>query len=172
MPETIEQYKKRILSYTKSLDGALKVQKDTAKKIERLIKKVPKRKLMTRPGPGKWSVGEVLAHLAEGEMVGGYRLRMILSRNGTPIQAFDQDVWARNSDYARQDPEKSLRLFRALRESNLALLKSLPPKMWKYYGLHAERGKETIADVARMYAGHDVNHLAQIQSIIKTNGRG
>ncbi len=122
---------------------------------------------MTRPDPDRWSIGEILAHLAEAEVVGGYRMRMILGANGTPIQAFDQNIWAKNSDYARQDPLKSLELFRVLRQANLALLKSIPKKMWNYYGMHQERGKETIARVVRMHAGHDINHTRQIESMVR-----
>jgi uncharacterized damage-inducible protein DinB len=170
MQETPQQYTKRILGYTKN-QNALKIQQSTVRKIERLITDVSKQKLMKRPEPEKWSVGEILAHLAEAELVGGYRIRMILSSSGTPIQAFDQNVWAKNSDYAHQDPHRSFSLFRVLRESNLALLRSIRPKMWSCYGMHEERGKETIARIVQMYAGHDINHLGQIEKIVKQIGR-
>jgi len=170
MQETPQQYTKRILSYVQG-QNPLRVQQATAKKIERLIRPLTPQQLRKRPAPGKWSIGEILAHLAETELVGGYRIRMILSSNGTPIQAFDQNVWAENSNYARQDPGRSLATFRILRRANLALLKSLPRKKWRYYGMHAERGKETIARVAAMYAGHDLNHLQQIARIAKQSRR-
>ncbi len=166
MNETPQQYTKRILSYVEG-QHPLRIQRATLRKIERLIRPLTRQQMRKRPAPGKWSIGEILAHLAETELVGGYRIRMILSANGTPIQAFDQNIWAQNSNYARQDPQKSLRMFRVLRESNLALLRSLPKKMWSYYGMHAERGKETVARVARMYAGHDINHLQQIERIAR-----
>lgn len=166
MHETPQQYTRRILGYVKG-KNALTVQAKTPQKIERLIAPLSPKQLGYRPAPGKWSIGEILAHLAETELVCGYRLRMILSKSGTPIQAFDQDVWAANSNYAKQDPEKSLGLFRALRAYNLALLKSLPREKWNHYGMHAERGKETVARVAQMFAGHDVNHLRQIEHLSK-----
>src|SRR5262249_43172634 len=114
MNETPQAYSKRILSFTQNKD-ALKIQKTSIKRIERLLKGVTRRQMMRRPAPGKWSIAEILAHLAEGELVGGYRMRLILSANGTPIQAFDQNVWAKNSDYAHQDPHTSLEMFRVLR---------------------------------------------------------
>ena len=166
MQETPRQYTKRILGYL-GRQNPLRVQQSTLGKIERLIRPLSRQQLRKRPAPGKWSIAEILAHLSETELVGGYRMRMILGSNGTPIQAFDQNVWARNSNYAAQDPEKSLRMFRVLRESNLALLKSLPRKKWSHYGIHAERGKETIARVVQMFAGHDINHLQQIENIAK-----
>jgi DinB family protein len=171
MQETPKQYTKRILGYVEG-QKPLHVQQATAKKLERLVARLTRQQLRQRPAPGKWSIGEILAHLAEAELVGGYRIRMILGANGTPIQAFDQNVWARNSNYARQNPQKSLRMFSVLRESNLALLKSLPRRKWSYFGKHAERGKETIARVAAMFAGHDLNHIQQIERIAEQSRRG
>lgn len=164
MQETPAEYTKRILKYTRNQD-ALRIQQSTLKKIEHAIKGLTRKQMMARPAPDKWSIGEVLAHLAEAELVGGYRMRLILSADGTAIQAFDQDVWAKTSDYAHQDPHQSLEMFRVLREANLRLLKSISKKMWNHYGMHQERGKETIARVARMFAGHDINHTAQIEAI-------
>jgi hypothetical protein len=164
MQENPEEYTKRILKYTRNED-ALRIQRSTPQKIERAIKGLTRKQMMTRPAPEKWSIGEILAHLAEAELTGGFRLRLILSANGTAIQAFNQDAWAKNSDYAHQDPQQSLEMFRVLREANLRLLKTIPKKMWRNYGMHQERGKETIERVARMLAGHDLNHIEQIITI-------
>ena len=166
MKETPKQYIKRILG---NLGGQhpLRVQAATPKNIERLIRRLTPAQMRRRPAPGKWSITEILAHLADTELVGGYRVRTILSKNGTPIQAFDQDDWARDGKYARRNPKRSLATFRALREANLALLKSLSAKKWSNYGMHAERGKETIRRVVEMFAGHDLNHLKQIEAQAK-----
>jgi len=170
MQETVEQYKARILGYIRGKDP-LRVQRATAAKIARLIRGVPRGRLLRRPAPGKWSVGEILAHLAESELVDGYRIRMILAASGGPIQAFDQNDWARAGKYARRDPRRSLELFRALRDANLALLGTLSGSEWRRFGIHEERGRETIRDVVRMFAGHDVNHLLQIERMLRP-GRG
>src|SRR5712692_3258621 len=170
MPETPKQYTKRILGYVGGRHP-LRVQRATPAKLARLVRPLTRQQIRKRPAPGKWSIGEILAHLAEAELVGGYRMRMILSASGTPIQAFDQDIWAKNSNYARQDPKTSLHLFRTLRQANLSLLKSLPRKKWNCYGMHSERGKETIARVAAMFAGHDINHLQQIERMAKAARR-
>ncbi len=166
MQETPQQYTKRILGYL-GRQNPLRIQQGTAKRIERLIRPLSRQLLRRRPAPGKWSIAEILAHLAETELVGGYRIRMILSANRTPIQEFDQNVWARNSNYAAQDLQKSLRMFRVLREANLALLRSLPKSKWRCYGIHAERGKESVTRVVQMFAGHDINHLMQIERIAR-----
>jgi len=165
MNETPQEYTQRMLGNVKGLDP-LKVEAGTAKKLERLIQGVPASKLRKRPAPGKWSVAEILAHLAESEIVRGWRMRQILGAPGTAIQAFDQDSWAAAGHYDKRDPRKSLELFRVLREANLALLKSLTPEQWKHHGMHAERGVETIEHMSCMMAGHDLNHLGQVERIV------
>jgi len=166
MKETTQQYIQRILGYVEGKDP-LKTQQATAAKLEKTLKSVNKRDLAARPAPDKWSIQEIIAHLAECELVAGWRYRSILNNNGTTIQAFDQDAWAKTSDYSHADPKKSLQMFRVLRDANLALLASLPKDKWLNYGVHEERGNESIAHLVRMFAGHDLNHLQQIEKLAK-----
>lgn len=166
MKETPQEYIQRILGNLAG-QAPLKVQAGTAKKLERLMRGVPASRLRKRPAPEKWSVGEILAHLADAEIVTGWRLRQILGAPGTAIQAFDQDSWVAAGHYEKRDPRKSAEQFRVLREANLALLKSLSPEQWKHHGMHAERGVETIEHIARMMAGHDVNHTKQVERILE-----
>ena len=170
MKETGQQYTKRILSHIDGKDP-LKIQKSTAKKLNKLTRRLSKKEIRRRPAPGKWSIAEILAHLADAEVVGSWRIRQILGADGTPIQAYDQNVWAETFRYEDRDPRESLKLFRVLRENNLLLLKSVPRKLWENHGMHAERGKETIAQIVRMFAGHDLNHLEQIEKIAKPGRR-
>ena len=166
MQETAQQYTQRILGHVEG-QHPLSVQQATHKKLQKLTKSLSKKQLTQRPEPGKWSIAEVLAHLADAELVGSWRMRLIIGSNGVPIQAFDQDVWADVFNYAKRDPKVSLETFRALRENNIRMLKALPKDRWDNYGMHSERGKETIAHIVRMFAGHDLNHLAQIEKIAK-----
>jgi DinB family protein len=165
MDETAQQYIQRI---TANVEGKqpLAVQAATPKKLERIIQGVPTAKLRKRPAPDKWSVNEILAHLADSEIVVGFRMRLILDSPGSPIVAVDQDSWVASGHYEKRDPRKSVEQFRVVREANLALLKSLTPQQWKHYGMHSERGQETIEHIVRLYAGHDVNHLQQIERIL------
>jgi uncharacterized damage-inducible protein DinB len=166
MPETAQEYIQRILG---NLEGAdpLKSQAAAPKKIARLIKGASPAKLRKRPAPGKWSVAEIIAHLADCEIVTGWRMRQILGAPGTPIQPFDQDAWAIALHYEKRDARKSLAQFQALREANLSLLKSLSPEQWDHFGMHAERGQESIRHLASLNAGHDINHIKQIERILK-----
>jgi hypothetical protein len=165
MNETPQQYTQRVVGYIEGKQP-LAVQAATAKQLDRLIKGVPTSKLRKRPAPDKWSVSEIVAHLADAEIVGGFRMRLILGAPGTPVAAFDQDSWVISGHYEKRDPRKSVEQFRVVREANLSLLKSLKPEQWKHYGLHSERGQETIEHIVRMFAGHDLNHLQQIERIL------
>jgi len=166
MQETAQEYTQRLL---KCLDGkpGLRVQQATPQRLSLLTKRVDRKKLAKRPAPGKWSVAEILAHMADSELAVAWRLRMILTSDGVPIQAYDQDVWAGTFNYSRRDPKDSLERFRILRASNVALLKNVPKNLLGNYGMHAERGKETVSHLINMVAGHDLNHLRQIESILE-----
>lgn len=166
MPETAQQYTQRILKNIEGKDP-LKTQTATPQTLAKLIKSAAPAKLRKRPAPEKWSVAEILAHLADAEMIVGWRLRSILAGPGTPIQAYDQDALAAARNYGKHDARKSLEHFRAIREANLALYKGLSPNQWKYHGMHSERGEETLERILHMMAGHDINHTLQIEAILK-----
>jgi hypothetical protein len=166
MQETAQQYIQRILGYIEGKDPMV-VLADAPQKVERLVKGVANERLGKRPAPEKWSVTEILAHLADVEIVQGFRIRLILGSSGTPIQGFDQEVWAAYSNYASHDPALSFEGWRVTRERTLRLLKSLSPEMWESFGMHSERGKETVRRVTEMMAGHDINHYRQIDAILK-----
>ena len=165
MSETTQQYIGRITGYVQGQDH-LAVLGTTPKKVRRLTKDMSVKKLAIKQASDKWSIAEILAHLAESEIVFSYRLRLVLGANGTPIQAFDQNAWQANAGYIINDPKAALNLFRALRKSNTALLKSVPAEQWDRFGMHQERGKETVSRMVEMFAGHDVNHLQQIEQLI------
>jgi hypothetical protein len=166
MPETPQQYTQRMLANSAG-QNPIKLQSSTPKKLDRLFKGASAARLRKRPAPEKWSAAEILAHLADVEIVVGWRMRSILGSPGIAIQPFDQDEWVISGHYAKRDVRTSLDQFRATREANLALLKSLKPEQWKHYGMHAERGQESIQHIANMIAGHDLNHLKQIEAIVK-----
>jgi hypothetical protein len=165
MQETPKQYTKRLLAYQRG-KNPMAILTATPKRINRLLRGVSRRQLSVRQGRDKWSAAEILAHLADAELVFGFRLRLILGSNRTKIQAYDQDVWASYSRYRTHDPLLSLDAFRTQRERNVRLLARLPRRMWKYYGIHSERGKESITRLTEMIAGHDINHLMQIERLV------
>jgi len=162
--DAADAYKARILGHQAGADF-LALQAAAPAKLAALVAGLSAAQLAHRPGPAQWSIQEVVAHLADDELVAGYRLRLILSASGTAIQAFDQDVWARTGRYDRRDVSSSLEIYRVLREANLALLHSLSADEWNMFGVHAERGVESVRDIAMYFAGHDINHFQQIEAI-------
>jgi hypothetical protein len=93
-------------------------------------------------------------------------MRSILAQDGVPIQAFDQNAWAAAFKYADVDVSESLATFTAVRESLLSLLRRVDGTRREHHGLHAERGRETVPHLLRLYAGHDLNHLTQIERLV------
>ena len=165
MNETAQQYIERITANVQG-EEPLEVQAATAQRLEQVIDGSPASALRTRPSADAWSAGDILAHLADAEIVIGFRMRLILGAPGTPIAAYDQDSWVSSGHYDQRDPRKSLEQFRVIRAANLALLASLTPEQWQQYGIHSERGQETIEQLVRMTAGHDVNHVRQIERLL------
>jgi hypothetical protein len=163
--ETASEYQARIFSYATGEDPLL-LQARAPDILASLVEGLSSEDLGRRPAPSKWSIREIVAHLADDELVGAYRMRLILSSPGTAIQAFDQDVWARTGRYGTADVKESLVLYRTLRHQNLKLLRSLSAEEWDLFGVHAERGIESLRDIARYFAGHDINHFRQIESIL------
>lgn len=164
MTETFQEYSARLLSLSAGQDP-LTVLASTPKRIAGLIAGRGPGELRRSPGPGRWSVTQIIAHLADAEIVGAYRFRMILAAPGTPIQAFDQDEWARALKYEARDPQASLALFESLRAAQLPLWRGLNDEELDRFGIHAERGKESVRHLLSLYAGHDLNHLAQIERL-------
>ena len=124
--------------------------------------------LARREAPGKWSTLHVLAHLADSELVWGWRLRMVLAHERPAITGYDQDLWAERLGYEDADPVQALRTFTILREANLRLLERAAPADLERVGVHSERGEETLAHLMRLYAGHDLLHLRQLDRIRST----
>lgn len=168
MTKTTKQYIARLLGYV-GKQKPLNVLKSTPARVERLLRGASARKTGRRPAPGKWSIREIVFHLADSELVYGYRLRTILARNRARLIAFDQNDWAASGRYNRRDLRAALDMLRTLRKANLELLQVIPRQQWNYYGIHQERGKESVTHLTRLYAGHDLNHLNQIRRIVRAS---
>lgn len=166
MPETPQQYTARMLALAGTRDP-FKTLSATPRKLARLLAGQPAARLRRAPGPGRWSACQIVAHLADAEVVHAYRIRMMLGASGGTIQAFDQDAWAGEGRYQDVEPAVALEAFTSLRKLNLAFYKRLSREKLKRYGVHQERGRESIEHTSRMYTGHDLNHLGQIAAILR-----
>jgi hypothetical protein len=165
MAETAQQYKARLAAYVEGEDP-ISMQSEAPRTLARLVEGVAETKLRLRPAPGKWSVTEILAHLAEDELSSTWRYRQMIEHGGPELLGFDQEMWSRLGDYSTWKPEEALEMFRLLREANLRMFAQLTPEQWQRHGMHAERGKLTVQDLCRHMAAHDMNHINQIRRIL------
>ena len=117
--------------------------------------------------PGKWSAADVVQHLADSELVLGFRLRMILTEDRPPIQGYDQDKWAGTLRYPDVPLAEARAQLSALRAANLRVLRRLSPADWERVGLHSERGPESVGHLTKLMGAHDLVHRRQIDRILK-----
>lgn len=148
------------------------VQEATVGELRRLTAGLSDEELTRREGPGKWSILQVVRHLADTEIVYGYRLRLILAEDDPDVPAYDQDQWAENLGYQDADLETTLDELETGRKSTLRLLRGLDAAQWQRSGRHAERGLESVRHIFRLLAAHDLIHLRQIRRIREAHGFG
>jgi|SRR5689334_8720203 DinB family protein len=116
------------------------------------------------PQPDQWSIRQIVAHVCDAEIVATMRLRQIIAEENPRLQAWDQDAWAKNLDYAKRKPSQSLETFRRVRAENYELLKDLPEPVFNRTGMHTERGTITLLQLLRLMAEHAENHAAQLRA--------
>ena len=134
--------------------------------LAQLISGVPDDVLHRRPAPGKWSIVEIIAHLAEDELTSSWRYRQMIEHDGVALLGFDQELWARLGDYPSWTTCDALDMYRLLRLANVTLLSRLTAAEWERSGVHAERGSMTVRSLAAHMTGHDRNHIEQIKRIL------
>lgn len=115
--------------------------------------------------PGKWTARVVLCHLADCEIAFGFRIRQAVSEDNYVVQTFDQDAWARPYGNTSFHPQTALQVFADLRGWNLLLIDSLAPDAFARSFRHPERGEQTLQSFIELIAGHDLNHLRQLETI-------
>jgi DinB superfamily len=144
----------------------LSAQRAAVTTIAELTASVPEDALHRRPAPGKWSIVEIIAHLAEDELTSSWRYRQMIEHDGLPLSGFDQELWSRLGDYSSWTSRDALDMYRLLRLANVALLSRLTAAEWERSGNHAERGHMTVRSLAAHMAEHDRNHIEQIKRIL------
>ena len=143
----------------------LTILEGTSAELARLMAGLSAADLARPETQGKWSMLQVMRHLADSEIVWAYRIRRILSEDRPQIHGYDQDAWADRLHYDRAELRETLDEIRALRAGNLRLVRSLGPAERRRVGVHSERGEESLEHLIRLYAGHDLLHLNQLARI-------
>ena len=116
------------------------------------------------PAPGKWSIRQLMAHVADAEIVAAGRFRQVIAEDNPTLVAFDQDAWATRLDYARRKPKQSLESFSHLRAENYELLKGLEEAAFERTGRHSERGPLSLRQMLEGFADHAESHARQMES--------
>ncbi len=153
--------------YASYLGGqdAITVLRETPSALQSLVAGLSPQQLDTPPAPGKWSIREILAHLADCEIAFGFRLRQALADPVIVIQPFDQDLWARR--YGAYSAAAALRTFLTNREWTLSLLTTVTDSDLSQTVVHPERGTLPFRTLLETIAGHDRNHLTRLEEQLR-----
>ena len=128
--------------------------------------------LRYKPAPEKWSILEILAHLADIEIVYAYRLRQMLADEKPVIAPIDQDAWAKHLDYLEAAAPELVAAYGLNRYQTVRLLRRLKVDDLSKAAFHPESKKDvTVAELVGMMSGHGTNHLAQIEKLKKEAGK-
>ncbi len=118
-----------------------------------------------RPDPARWSVRQIVCHLADSEQVGAMRLRQTIAEDNPTLIWYDEKLWAEKLDYGRRKISVAVETFRRTRAENYDLLKDLAPEMYARTATHSQYGVKTLRDLLRTYAEHAENHVVQIRTV-------
>jgi hypothetical protein len=163
-PQERAKYPAAILELVDGGDP-ISILRETPSAVTRAIDGLTHAQLRQPEARGKWSMIHVLQHLADSDLVWGWRLRLILAQDRPTLTGYDQDLWADRLHYADADPALALEQLRVLRRVNLALIERATPDDLERVGIHSERGDESARYLCALYAGHDLLHLRQLDRI-------
>lgn len=162
--EQAREYTVAVLDLLGSKDP-MNVLGSTPEAVRNAVSGLTEHELSQPEAPDKWSIRHVVRHLADSDLVWGYRVRMVLAQDRPTLTGYDQDRWAERLRYDQASVAMALEEFSVLRRSNLRLIADASSGDLDRVGVHAERGEESVSHMIRLYAGHDLLHLAQIARI-------
>lgn len=131
-------------------------------KLRLALQNYPKQVFDYKPSPEKWSIREIIIHIADSEAVGYARCRTIIAESGNSILAYDQDKWAEKTFYNQLQMDLAMDLFHMLRINTCEVLKTIPDETWNNFMIHPERGKVTLDQWLEIYANHIDVHINQM----------
>lgn len=141
----------------------IKAYGDGPKVLVKALKKFPKKMWKWKPAPEKWSIHEILVHLADSESNAYLRARRFMAEPGQTVMAYDQDLWAQKLDYHSQDANEALALVTQVRKMTHRLLRSVPDHGWSAVCIHPEHENYTFDRWLDIYSRHIHNHVGQMQ---------
>lgn len=148
--------------YDKYLDGREldEILSTSADAVAKALTTIGAERVSIAPAAGEWSAAEIVAHLADCEIVFAFRLRQTIAEDAPVLQPFDQERWAET--YGGVTADEALDTFRAVRAWNVRLIQKALPAAAGRVTTHPERGTMTFQTIVETMAGHDLNHLGQL----------
>lgn len=131
--------------------------------VKNALAEFPRSMWQYKPAPDRWSIHEILVHLADSEVNSYIRCRCFVAEPGKTIMAYDQNLWTERLNYHKQNPDAALDLFRVLRQMSFDLLRSIPEDAWKNTVMHPESGVMTFERWLDIYEMHARNHVGQMR---------
>ena len=136
--------------------------------LEEALRGITEEEASFVPAPGKWTIRQVMRHVADTEIVVAMRMRQIIAEEKPTLIPFDQNLWAANLGYEKTGVAKALASFRSLRDDTSALLEALPAHAFGRVGVHPERGAKSLLEWVSLFGGHVAVHAKQIRDIRNT----
>ena len=152
---------------TRSIQPALLLIEKTPILLETMLRDLPEELVRWKPSAERWSIAEVLGHLADIEMVYADRTRRIVTEDTPTLQKFDAAGTVVVGDYVRGSGSENLACFIKTRRSTVILLRSIPPDSGEREATHSELGNITLHQMLSEWASHDLGHLRQIAELYR-----
>lgn len=151
---------------TGELKKLLEQAEQDPRKLAALVSGLPAAVTDRKPAPGKWCIREIVAHLADSEIVFAYRFRQVLAEDKPTFAPIDQDAWAAKLGYMDAAIPELVAQFGLERHHNLRLLRKIARDDLQRSGFHPERGKQvSLEEMIAYWAQHGPNHLKQIEAL-------
>jgi hypothetical protein len=129
------------------------------------LERFPREMWQFRPTPDRWTVHEILVHIADSEANSYIRCRRLLAEPGSAVLGYDEEKWARDLHYHDQSTDEALELFRWLRRKSYTLIEKLPEAAWANTVDHSEIGLMSLDDWLDIYERHIPEHIEQMQAV-------
>lgn len=128
------------------------------------LRRFPREMWQFRPAPERWTIHEIVIHIADSEVNSYVRCRRLLAEPGGTVLGYNENKWARDLHYHQQSTDGALELFKWLRRQSYRLIKDLPESVWSNTVHHTEDGDITMEDWLDTYERHVPEHIEQMQA--------
>jgi len=137
--------------------------------IEKIVNSATDEEMHWKPSMDRWSIGEVLAHLAEVEVIGfRERIQKMVESDSPQLEAYDQNAAYDAGRYSARKARENLHLFCHERDRSLSFLRYIPASVVTRSGIHTKIGKVTVNQLMNEWAFHDLGHIRQIAELFRS----